>query len=145
MFAFLTRATLRSIGRLLLAVMLFAQFALAAQACVGPRDMVQTLQSGTAPVAATETAPCPHHQGALDEAVAVSDETMPANLCVAHCTAGDQSSDTFQASIPPAPAIPVLSLILPPADAASPEARLADAPTPAVSPPIPILFGAFRS
>lgn len=143
MFAFLSRATLRSIGRLLLAVMLFAQFALAAHACVGPRDMVQTLQA--APLAATEAAPCPRHHGAMDEAAAAGDETMPANLCVAHCTAGDQSSDTFQVSIPPAPAIPVLSLILPPADPASPEARLADAPAPAVSPPIPILFGAFRS
>ncbi len=145
MFAFLTRATLRSIGRLLLAVMLFAQFALAAQACVGPRDMVQTLQSGTAPLAAAETAPCPHHHEAGDDLAAAGNESMPANLCVAHCTAGDQSSDSFQVSVLPAPAIPVLSLILPLADAASSEARLADAPAPAVSPPIPILFGAFRS
>ncbi|MDD5295395.1 MAG: hypothetical protein PHU46_00650 [Rhodocyclaceae bacterium] len=141
MFAPFSRQLLRLASRVLLAVMLFAQFALAAQACVGPGNMSRTLHQAAPVAKSAETMPCHHHgQGNV-----AAQSEMPANLCVAHCTAGDQSSDTFQVFVHAAPALPVLSVALLPEEVASSEALTLDAPTPAASPPIPILFGAFRS
>lgn len=144
MFSILNRSCRRLTSRLLLLVLLFAQFALAAQACAGSEDRFQALhvQQPVDVVLDAEPMPACHHH---EEAPAVQTEApMPANLCVAHCTFGDQSSDTFQVGVADAPALPVLSL--PPLVGTDiPAQRWLDAPAVAVFPPIPILFGAFRS
>jgi hypothetical protein len=138
-----SRQLLRLASRFLLAALLFSQFALTVEACVGPRDMSRSLHQ-VAPVAeAAEAMPCHHHGGHKAAVQAKTD--MPANLCVAHCTAGDQTSDTFQVFVHAAPALPILTLALLPDGITSAEDRQLDTPQPSSSPPIPILFGAFRS
>lgn len=143
MSALFSRQLLRLASRFLLGVLLFAQFALTAEACVGPQDMSRSLHQVGQISASAEAMPC-HHNGDLEAPVQATAE-MPANLCVAHCTAGDQSSDTFQVLVHAAPALPVLTLALLPEGITSAEDRQLDTPQPSSSPPIPILFGAFRS
>ena len=143
MSALFTRQLLRLASRFLLAALLYAQFALTVEACVGPRDMSRSLHQVAQVTASAEAMPC-HHHGA-HEAPAQAKADMPANLCVAHCTAGDQTSDTFQVFVHAAPVLPVLTLALLPEGITSAEDRQLDTPQPSSSPPIPILFGAFRS
>ena len=140
-----SRSLLRLTSRLLLAVLLLVQFALAAEDCTGQRNMERALQRVSITPAMEEGAkPC-HHQGMAMSPEAPAQSGMSANLCVAHCTAGDQSSDTPQVSIFAAPLLPVLSVALPLISAASVPARALEIPHQAAPPPIPILFGIFRS
>lgn len=126
-------SSLRFLGRLLLAVMLFAQFAMAAQACVTPRH---------GPAAASGEgvlhSHCPHMA-----AMAADEVPMSANLCAAQ--ASDQSADVPSVTIHALPALAVLEVVLiPPAlpalQAAYQHGRLVSG-----DPPIPFLFQVFRS
>lgn len=138
-----SRSLLRLTARLMLAVLLFAQFALTAQACVGPRDMGSALRHDH-PVAASEAEPPCHQHGMTADSGAATDDGMSANLCVAHCTWGDQSSDTHQVTVHAIPSLAVLSVSLAAPSEALP-ARALEIPHQAAPPPVPILFGIFRS
>ena len=71
---------LRGIARVILAVMLFAQAALAGAACTMPE------RSPVRAIAGSESSPC--HQSEPRE--------RNANLCLADCLSTDQSTDTPQ-------------------------------------------------
>ncbi len=105
---FLSRAFTKSIGRLLIGVLLFAQLAVASYACPGLKGMAEAVGAveavGAAAMLAAEMPP------GCDQ----MDADTP-NLCAAHCQQGQQSADTASAavlalglpsflySIPPAP------------------------------------------
>ena len=89
------RAYSKSISRMLIGMLLFAQFAVASYACPGLKGMASSANQSmaTAMVAA-----------AADESPAAQPEIMPpgcdqmdpnaANLCAEHCHQGQQSADT---------------------------------------------------
>ena len=97
-----SRVVLREIARVVLAVMFFAQAALAGAACTMPE------RSPARAIAGTESAPC--HQSDPQE--------RNANLCLADCLSTDQSTDTPQLpAIAPNPApvllIAVVEIVVP--------------------------------
>ena len=145
----LSRSLSKSIGRVLIGVVLFAQLAVASYACPGLKGM-GSRASGSAMTAV--------QLAAADAAVATEPTGMPpgcdqmdpgaANLCAEHCHQGQQSADTA-----PAPGvglgIPTLlySLPLEPQhslgsgrSSPAPDARLDAAP----EPPHAILHCVFR-
>ena len=145
----LSRSLSKSIGRLLIGVVLFAQLAVSSYACPGLKDM-GSMASGSAMTAV---------QVAAADAIVVTEPAgMPpgceqmdpdaANLCVEHCHQGQQSADT--ASTPGVSLdIPTLlySLPLEPQrslgsgrSSPAPDARLDAAP----EPPHAILHCVFR-
>lgn len=82
--------TRRGVALLLLACLLFTQAALAAAACVSP--------SASAPDAfAPASLPC--------------HDAPPANLCLAQCTAADQSSGPASTALAPPPLAAVLEVV----------------------------------
>jgi hypothetical protein len=96
----LSCALRKSVGRLLIGVLLFAQFAVASYACPGLNGMGSMANRGDAKavlVAAADTA-------AMAESAAMSpgcDQMDPGatNLCVEHCREGQQSVDTAAAPV----------------------------------------------
>jgi hypothetical protein len=96
-------SVLRTTCRLMLAVMLFAQWAVAAHACDGPLAMQAAAQE-----AAAMPADC--------DMAGTQDGDKDA-LCVDHCRSGQQASETSTAPVVFA-AIPVLLYALPAADLA---------------------------
>ncbi len=138
MSAPLTRLTMRFLGRLLLAVMLFAQLATAAQACVTPRHSLSMVQPAAHPCHGMDM------NMDMDETPAGNAPAgMSANLCAAQ--AGDQSADIPQVTIHAMPALPVLQVALTaePAPAARQPGEESRRTT--GDPPIPILFQVFHS
>jgi hypothetical protein len=98
-------AVLRTTCRLMLAVMLFAQWAVAAHAC----DGVSAMQ-----LAAQEMSAMPS-----DCEMAAPQDSSKDALCVEHCRVGQQASDTSPAPVVFA-AIPVLLYALPDAELGTP-------------------------
>ena len=135
MSAPLTRVTMRFFGRLLLAAMLFAQLATAAQACVMPRHAPLLVQ-------AAPSHHCHDMDMAMDEAPA-SGVPMSANVCAAQ--AGDQSADVPQVTIHAMPALPVLQVALMTAPAPAARQPGEESRRTTGDPPVPILFQVFRS
>lgn len=132
----LTRALNKLICRVLIGVVLFAQFAVASYAC--PSGMAMGAGS--------------MHQSSVDAADLLSsspsdlDRQTP-NLCAEHCKIGHQSSDAAPA---PVVAFPVLDLLyaLPQPDDAGAVALSAAVPDPLLAvppPPHAILHCVFRT
>ncbi len=140
-----TRAIRKAVSRLLIGVLLFAQFAVAGYACPQLSGMASMAEGDSAmvmPAAASSTSADNMAPGCdqIDQSAA--------NLCTEHCRQGQQSADTTPAPVVLA-AIPTLlySLPLEPAHALgsgrslpAPDASLAAAPPP----PHAILHCVFR-
>lgn len=119
----LPRRFLPTIARLMLALMLFAQFALAAQACLLPQPAMP-FAAGSDPMAG-----CHQHN------------KISANACLANLTQSDQSADA--PSLPaPIAAAPGTPLFLVPAIAAVSVTTMYQPAPPirASGPPLSILF-----
>lgn len=121
-------ALVRTICRLLVGVMLFAQMAIAAHACDGPAAM-RAAQVEALTMEASMPADCD---------MAMPEAPVKSALCSDHCRSGDQSADT--ASVPTPAAVPVLLYALPQLDSTA-AAALASAARPstvaAAPPPSP--------
>ena len=140
MSAPMTRLTMRFLGRLLLAAMLFAQLATAVQACVTPQHSLLMVQ----PV--IQAHPCHGMDMSMDMDEAPASGSTPgmsANLCAAQ--AGDQSADTPQVTVHAMPALPVLQVALMPEPAPAARQPGEESRRTTGDPPIPILFQVFRS
>ena len=88
----LSRALSKSIGRLLIGILLFAQFAVAGYACPGLKGMGSMANGGAGTVvlsAVAEPAGMPLGCDQIDP--------NAANLCAEHCHQGQQSADTASA------------------------------------------------
>jgi len=98
----LSHALRRSIGRLLIGVLLFAQFAVAAYACPSALKAVSTAAGSPEAVVndwmtqAKTTTSADHISPDCDQI-----DRDAANLCAEHCHSGQQRADTV-----PAPAVP---------------------------------------
>lgn len=94
---FINRKSLTSFARLILAVMLFAQYSLAAQACILP-------EATPAMAFAADNMPDCHMRH--------MDEHNP-NACFAHCTSDYQALDTHHAALDlPAVLLPTALVVL---------------------------------
>ena len=113
------------ISRLTLALMLFAQGAMAWSAC-------EWLESSPARAirAGAEAAPC--------------HETINASVCLTHCLADSQAVQEFAPDIPAMPAVPVMWVELPPVPAESAGATLLPDPAAGTGPPRRILLQSFQ-
>lgn len=132
----LTRALNKLICRVLIGVVLFAQFAVASYAC--PSGMA--MGAGSMQQSSEDAADL------LSSSPSDLDRQTP-NLCAEHCKAGHQSSDTAPA---PVVAFPVLDLLyaLPQPDDAGAVALSAAVPDPLLAvppPPHAILHCVFRT
>ncbi len=89
----LSRAIRKTVGRLLIGVLLFAQLAVAAYACPG--------LSGTASNTASESMPGVSAQSVTESSTSLVGweqiDASAANLCAGHCQQGQQSGDTAPA------------------------------------------------
>ena len=91
----LSRASSKSIGRLLIGVVLFAQLALASYACPGLKGTESKASASTTAamqVAAADVAVVTQPTG-MPPGCAQMDPDAP-NLCAEHCHQGQQSADT---------------------------------------------------
>jgi hypothetical protein len=129
----LSRSLTSRICRVLIGVLLFAQLAVAAYACPGlattsPHGQM-TMTAATAPPSSADA----------DKAAGGCNQMDPAapNLCLEHCRAGHQSSDTAPAPVVAA-ATPALLYVLPiepePVVGSSPSLPATD-PRVAIAPP----------
>ena len=147
----MSRALGKTISRLLIGVLLFAQFAVAGYACPGLSGMTSMPKSDEAKVtrsaAASNDAATAAKSGDMAPGCDQIDQDA-ANLCAEHCRFGQQSADTAPAPVVLA-AIPTFlySLPLEPApllgsgrSMPAPDANLAAAPPP----PHAILHCVFR-
>ena len=97
----MTRAMTRTLARTLLALYLFAQMLVAAHACpaMSPNDAGKLMSAEAAAHAVVPAPPTAHDGGGM----AGCDEAQhSANLCAAHCQAGDQNTDSAQVPAVPA-------------------------------------------
>jgi hypothetical protein len=141
----LSRSLTSRICRVLIGVMLFAQFAISAYACPGftPRS-VSASAAMTMPMAMRQDGATVSDKaaGGCDQ----MDSSAP-NLCLEHCRAGHQSSDTAPASVAIA-AAPALLYALPTGSAALASASSAlpatDPPLASAAPPHAILHCVLR-
>ena len=118
------RHRVKSIARIALAAVLFVQAALATAACALPERAAAQAIAGAAE-------PKCHEEG-----------SVPANLCVAHCTEGFQSLDKPSLAVPAAIDAPVLVV----ATARQPSVHLGiprERPKPTAGPPHRILLHSF--
>jgi hypothetical protein len=145
----LRRALSKAISRLLIGVLLFAQFAVASYACPGLPGMGSATQGESKMIMASESGPTgaaaasPKMASGCDQ----MDPTAP-NLCSEHCRQGQQSADVTPAPVVHA-AIPTLLYVIP-AEleltlgsgrlSTAPDAQMAAAPPP----PHAILHCVFR-
>jgi hypothetical protein len=93
----LSRSLTSRICRVLIGVLLFAQLAVSAYACPGFATRPTSMRADmTMPVAATQD-----QSMASDKAAGGCNQMDPAapNLCLEHCRAGHQSSDTVPAPV----------------------------------------------
>lgn len=140
-----TRAIRKSVGRLLIGVLLFAQLAVASYACPGFSGSVSTMA-----VAATTGTPAQvAAEGSTTMAACDHFDASAANLCAGHCQHGQQRADTAPVPVVHA-AIPTFlySLRIEPEHLLgsgrshpAPDASLAAAP----APPHAILHCVFRT
>lgn len=135
----MTRAFLRKVAVGMAGVLLSAQMAIAAYACLGlapaPADAVATPLATAAPVAL----PMPNCDGMNGTVGTALDPAAP-NLCAEHCKHGQQSDQAATLSVPPvvlallyaAPAVPARATP-PRAAAASLSALVAASPPHAIA------------
>ena len=145
----LSRSLTSQICRALIGVLLFAQLAVAAYACPGlAATSVSKAMSGamTLPVAAQD------QSMGSDKAVSGCDQmgrmdSAAPNLCLEHCRAGHQSSDTAPAPVVFA-ATPALLYVLPtglePVAGSSPSLPATDALLASAPPPHAVLHCVLR-
>lgn len=96
----LSRALRKSIGRLLIGVVLFAQFVVAGYACPGLKGMGSMANGDTAKamqLAAADTAANAQSAGMPPGCDQLDPDA--ANLCAEHCRQGQQSADTASVSM----------------------------------------------
>jgi len=146
----MTRRFLRTVCRMLIGVLLFAQLAVSAYACPGltpAARMTMPTPAAAAPGAgeagsamAAAGQPAPHCDG-----MAGPRDADLANLCAAHCQQGQQSDQAATLAVPAAllNALYVIALAPEPAAAPRPAADAANARA-AASPPHAILHCCFR-
>jgi len=96
-----TRAIQRTVARALIAALLFAQMMVAAYACpaISPEGAAKGMHAVSYPVVAFSDA-APQTAGMPDGCDGMAFDS--ANLCAAHCQAGDQNIDPGQAIAVPA-------------------------------------------
>ncbi len=105
----LSRALRKSIGRVLIGVLFFAQFAVAAYACLSVSSMASISADDSGSVAAGPAAPVKTTATKAADMPAGCDQldVDAANLCTEHCHYGQQRADTVPAPTVPA-AMPTL-------------------------------------
>ncbi len=103
-----SRTFAKAISRMLIGVLLFAQFAVASYACPGLKEMVLV---ANASAGTDSTAKLTTQTAAMPPGCEEMDAELP-NLCVEHCRQGQQSADTAAAPTV-GPGIPVLLYSLP--------------------------------
>ena len=153
----MTRAFKRSVCRVLIGVLLFAQFAVAAHACQnlarsaqGTRgaEAVMALDSNGSSPSAADAVPANPDQVAPSpcDDMAAPQGAIPANVCIEHCHFGQQTFDPGQ--LPSlSPAFFAVLYVLPtsiPADSARLMPAEVRAVPVAASPPHTILHCCFR-
>jgi hypothetical protein len=144
----MSRASTRFIARLLVAVLLLAQWSIAAYACPGlgataPAMRIDTA-AATAAGTATATAPEGEMPGCTGMVAALDQDAT--NLCAEHCKVGQQSHEVPALSVPlpwlsALYAVPLVPLALPPA---RPWTSTLDALV-AASPPLAVLHCIYRT
>lgn len=151
----MTRRFKRSVCRLLIGVLLFAQYAVAAHACQilsvqGARatEAAGAVESNSAAAFASDSARVGDEQGAPSSCddMAGKQDTTSGNVCSEHCRYGHQTSDPAQLpSLAPATfaVLYVLPSVVPAGLAGVMPAEVRAAPT-AASPPHTILHCCFR-
>ena len=95
-----SRSISKTISRLLIGMLLFAQFAVASYACPGLKGMGSMATSGTGTVmlsAAADAAPVPEPAGIPPGCDQM--DLDAANLCAEHCHPGQQSADRASAPV----------------------------------------------
>ena len=101
----LSRTLTQTVGRMLIGVVLFAQFAVASYACPGLQEMMLTASASSASVTVSATATdsetepatdSAHEPAAMPPGCGQMDPDAP-NLCAEHCRQGQQSADTAAA------------------------------------------------
>lgn len=106
------RALSNQICRMLIGVLLFAQFAVASYACPGLLAMNVITPAVSMPAAADDAAdPGPTASTAMPPGCGQMDQDA-ANLCAEHCRYGQQSADTAPVPVVAAP-VPALLYMLP--------------------------------
>lgn len=106
-----SRAFTGCISRVLIGVMLFAQFAIASYACPG---MVLSRQASTDMAVSVATAASSDpvtDDGKMAGGGCDQMDRHAANLCVEHCHYGQQSSDTAPAPVGHAPVLALLFVV----------------------------------
>ena len=146
----MTRQFLRTVGRALIGVVLFAQLAVSAYACPG-LSSAESMKMQMAATAAPDG-------GSADAAMAMADRQVPncedmagpmdpefANLCAEHCHHGQQSDQASTLTVPAAllNALYFTPLAPEPVVAPRPAANATSALV-AASPPLAILHCCFR-
>jgi hypothetical protein len=131
-----SRAFTGCISRVLIGVMLFAQFAIASYACPG---MVLSRQASTDMAMSVATAASSGQTSADGKMTGGCDQVdqHAANLCVEHCRYGQQSRDTAPAPVVHAPVLALLFVVpaAPQPITASPGWLLASDPLLEAAPP----------
>lgn len=138
----LSRSLTSQICRVLIGVLLFAQFAVAAYACPG----LSASGGMTAVLAAHPDAPMDAVKASRCDEMGQMDSSAP-NVCLEHCRAGHHSSDTAPAPIVAA-MTPALLYVLPtdlePVAGSLPSAPAADPLLASAPPPHAILHCVLR-
>ena len=140
----MSRASTRFIARLLVAVLLLAQWSIAAYACPGLGSATPAMRIGPAMVAAPAATAEAEMPGCTGMVAALDQDAT--NLCAEHCKVGQQSHEVPAVSVPQPwlsalYAVPLVPLALPPA---RPWTSTLDALV-AASPPLAVLHCIYRS
>jgi hypothetical protein len=142
----MSRASTRFIARLLVAVLLLAQWSIAAYACPGLGATAPAMRIDTAAAAGTATATATEGEmpGCTGMVAALDQDAT--NLCAEHCKLGQQSHEVPAVSVPlpwlsALYAVPLVPLALPPA---RPWTSTLDALV-AASPPLAVLHCIYRT
>jgi hypothetical protein len=140
----MSRASTRFIARLLVAVLLLAQWSIAAYACPGLGATAPAMRIDTAAAAGTATVTEGEMPGCTGMVAALDQDAT--NLCAEHCKLGQQSHEVPAVSVPlpwlsALYAVPLVPLALPPA---RPWTSTLDALV-AASPPLAVLHCIYRT
>jgi hypothetical protein len=142
----MSRTSTRFIARLLVAVLLLAQWSIAAYACPGLGATAPAMRIDTAAAAGTATATATEGEmpGCTGMVAALDQDAT--NLCAEHCKLGQQSHEVPAVPVPlpwlsALYAVPLMPLALPPA---RPWTSTLDALV-AASPPLAVLHCIYRT
>ena len=95
----LSRSISKTISRLLIGVLLFAQFAVASYACPGLKGLKSTVTDGAGAVILSAAPEATRAQPAAMPPGCDQIDPDAANLCAEHCHQGQQSADTAAAPV----------------------------------------------